>query len=264
MSNLIELFEFRTGDEYYRCTTRGDDRLYEGHVYVGTPLERDKIMQSPELTKNDLRLTFPLGHPFAMNYLGYGPDQSTMLTVRRNRLIDDEDFRVFWKGRVADCEATDSEISLICQSIFTTSKNSGLIMRSQRFCPHVVYNRGCNLDKDNFAVASSVTAIDARQLVVTCPEAAAFSDNYFAGGMFAMPNGALRYITKSAGDQITLWRPAPEVAALLAGEDPVATTLYPGCDGSLNTCNDEFDNLDNNGGRYWIPKVNPYGGGSVY
>lgn len=54
-----------------------------------------------------------------------------------------------------------------------------------------------------------------------------------------------------------------------AGESVTLTTgdsikLYPGCDKARLTCLIIFnDNLDNNGGQYWIPKKNPLGGSSI-
>ena len=94
MSSLVELFEFRTGDDVYRYTTRGQDRLWDGHAWVGTPLTRSNITNSTEMARNDVRIEFPLGNEFAMQFLGYGPDQTTTLTVRRNRYNAPDDFYV--------------------------------------------------------------------------------------------------------------------------------------------------------------------------
>ncbi len=256
MSKLIALLEFRTGSDVQRYNTRSTDLLWGGFVWYAAPVIDGDVNKSAEVTKNGFNLEFPLKNAFASQYLGYGPDEITVVTLYRNTVIDEDDFQVYWKGRVADCEASDTTITLLCESIFSTITQAGLSGRMQKFCRHVVYHRGCNLDKDDFAVTSSVTAINAQLFIVTCPGAAAHPNGYFTGGMFTLPNGALRYIVNHSGNQISLWRPAPDVAAalLLGG---VTTTLYPGCDGSLNTCNDRFNNLDNNGGFYWIPDVNP-------
>lgn len=266
MSSLIELFEFRTGDAVYRYTTRGQDRLWDGHSWVGTPLTRSNITNSTEMARNDVRIEFPLGHEFAMKFLGYGPDQATTLTLRRNRYNDPDDFYVCWKGRVADCDATDRIITVVCQSILNAAQNAGLIARMQKFCRRVLYNRGCNVDKELHAALTEVSAIDSRMRVLTCPSISLLPDNWFTGGMIELPNGALRYIVKSVGDQITLWRPSPEINNLIIESAPLTPILklFPGCDGSLSTCENKFDNLDNNGAFYWIPDSNPFGGGNVF
>lgn len=263
MSGIIGLIEFRTGDDVVRYTTRANDFLYGGFLWYPAPVKHADIVQTSEIDKNGIRMEFPLLNTFAQQFLGYGPDETTTVTLRRNKASDPDTFRVLWKGRVADCEANNDSIFLICESLDTTMKNAGLGPRMQKFCRHVVYHLGCNLDKAAFEVASTVTAIDSRFFTLICPGAAAHPNGYFNGGMLALPNSRLRYITNHVGNQITLWRPVPEIAAALA-LGAVSTTLYPGCDGSLNTCNDKFDNLDNNGGFYWIPAINPTDGTTIY
>jgi uncharacterized phage protein (TIGR02218 family) len=262
MTELAGLLEFRTGDDIERYTTRSEDMLYDGHIWYASPFKPGKVSQSPEESRNELKIEFPLGHTFAMQFLGYGPDQITTVTLRRNNLVDDTQFNVFWKGQVSDCSATEDVVTLICQSATTSAVNSGLIARTQKFCRHVLYNRGCNVDKADHEYTTTITAIDASLTILTCPELALFPENFFGGGMLTMPDGALRYITYSNGEELRLWRPVPEIAAVIP-EVP-SVIVYPGCDGSLNSCNGKFNNLDNNGGFYWIPGINPYGGTSVY
>lgn len=262
MSDLIELYEFRCGSVTTRYVQRGEDRLLLGHVWHSTPLSRSKIANSTEAARNDLEIAFPLEHPFARQYMGYGPEQTTSLTIRRNRLHTPDQFYVFWVGRFADCDADETEISMVFQTLINAASDSAGVICAQKFCPHVVYHRGCNLQRANFANVTTVDAIDPRMVVLNCPEAAAQLDGYYRGGMVQLPNNSLRYITDHIGSAITLWRPAPEVAAVIeAGQ---TLTLYPGCDGSLQTCNERFNNLDNNTACYWIPDKNPYGGSNVF
>jgi uncharacterized phage protein (TIGR02218 family) len=263
MSDLIALLEFRTGSDVRRFTSRANDVLWDGHLWYPHAITHDDVKQSPNISKNDLVFNFPLSDDWARSYLGYGPDEKTIVTIYRNALAMPDDFTVFWKGRVADSEATDTTVKLICESIFTTMNSVGLGERMQKFCRHVVYHDGCWLDKSDFVVESTITAIDAKQITLTCPAAAAKPNGYFAGGMITMPNGALRYIAGHTGTQIALWRQAPEIVAALA-LGAVTTNLYPGCDGSLGTCNDKFNNVDNNGAFYWIPNKDPHGGTSIF
>lgn len=264
MSELIELYEFRTGDVVYRYTTRGNDLIALGHPWNGIPLERSAITNSQEAARNDIRVTFPLGHAFADQFLGYGPEQVTTLTVRRNRYDDPDDFFVFCVYRIVDCEADEEKVQLVCQTLLNAASKSVGSLVMQKFCPNVVYHRGCNLNKDDFAQVHEVTAIDERCRVVTVPGAAGYADNFFTGGMLKLPNNSLRYISEHIGEKLVLWRPSPEIGNLLSGPEPHDLTLYPGCDGSLKTCDETFDNLENNRGCYWIPDLNPYGGSNVF
>lgn len=279
MSSVVELYEFRAGeDEVWRYTTRGHDLLANGHVWHATTMTRDDHQITTEVARDGMRLQFPLDHPFASQWLGYGPEHTVILNLYRK--TGDDSYELQFKGRIADSESNQNEIYLVVESLLTSLKQAGLPGRMQKFCRHVLYGRGCHIDPQAYAVPSNITAIDARLFTVTCPSAAEFADGWFTGGMITMPSGALRYITGHVGDQITLWRPAPELENLLSGTGgvtfgwgnnyghhyggPALTTLYPGCDGALRTCDEKFNNLDNNGAFYWLPPVNPYGANSVF
>lgn len=265
MSHQVELFEFKAGDDIWRYTSQSEDILVVGHVWTASPIQRSAVAQSSESSRNDVRMSFPIGHPFAMQFLGYGPEQKTTLTLRRNRFDDSDSFYVFWKGAAADCEVSNGAIDIVFQSLMNAVENSGLIARTQKFCRHVVYHEGCNLNKNSFSLSATITAIDSTLMTLGCTGIETQPANYFAGGMIRLPNGVYRYITRSTTDTLTLWRPAPEIkAALDLAEDAVTLDVYPGCDGSLNTCYNRFNNLDNNGAFYWIPNANPYGSSNVF
>lgn len=275
MNNLRELYEFRTGDTVYRFTNRTGDILHGGHAWSYSAIERSSIAQSPEAAQNSVELMFPLGHDFAMEFLGYGPEQQTSVTIYRNSLADDAVFLAVFKGFVADCEIQDDEIKLVCESIMLRAKNSGNRARMQKFCRHAIYDTSCKVNETEFAVSAVPTAVDAGYLSVTCTFGSYFAggseiptidpppDGYFAGGMLKLPSGALRYIVAHVGNVITLWRPEPSIVEILNDEES-ELILYPGCDGSLNTCYTRFNNTENNGAFYWIPAVNPVGGPSVF
>lgn len=276
MSNLRELFEFRNDDTVTRYTNRADGIIYGGHVWASTQIRRGRINRSGEINKNGLEVFFPLGHPFAMDYLGYGPDGITLVTAWRSEPDNDNAFYPIFKGRVTDVGLNnEDEITFTIESAYTTSLTAGLHERMQGYCRHVVYDSaGCKLNRDDWGVATVPTVIDPTYSIITCPEAAAYPNGYFSGGMLRTPAGRLRYISAHAGAQITLWRGEPSIYDMLqnAGWDQawgqyfggVGVTLYPGCDGSLKTCDERFDNLDNNGGFYFMRATNPFGGDPIY
>lgn len=272
MPSRIELYEFKAGDDAYRYVRGGEDVLWNGHIYHSTELSRDSIKQSPDIASNGIKVSFPLNHPFAVMFRGYGPDHITVLTI----FVSDGQggFGTAFKGRITDCEADRDSITLVAEMFFTRLKNAGGRARMQRFCRHVLYHRGCGVIMEDFAVPATVTAIDSRYSRVTCPEAAVFPNQYFAGGMMRLPSGALRYVVAHQGDQVDLWRPEPDLADMIENSGwgmswgmywgGSGVVLYPGCDGSKNTCHDRFDNIPNNGAFYWIPRINPHGGSNIF
>ena len=263
MNNLRELFEFRAGDTVHRFTNRNGDILHGGFVWAFATLQRTNIAQTPEAAQNGIELTFPLGHDFANDFLGYGPELQTTVTVFRSTLANDSTFIAVFKGFVSDCEIQNDEIKLVCESVLLRAKNAGNRARMQKFCRHAIYDTSCKVDENDYALSVVPSAIDAGYLNITCPGADGFDDGYFSGGMLKLPSGALRYIVSHVGNVITLWRPEPSIVDIL---DDVESELilYPGCDGSLNTCHTRFNNTLNNGAFYWIPAINPVGGSSVF
>src|SRR5690625_1325201 len=87
MSSVVELYEFRAGeDEVWRYTTRGHDLLANGHVWHSTPMARDDHQITTEVARDGMRLQFPLDHPFASQWLGYGPEQTVILRSEERRV----------------------------------------------------------------------------------------------------------------------------------------------------------------------------------
>lgn len=127
----------------------------------------------------------------------------------------------------------------------------------QRQCNHALYGEGCNLDKENFAYSSTITAINAAERIITIlgkkPGAAA---NYFEAGMFYHAATGLRYAigwSDFSGDDTILklgyWNPE-----LQTGQ---TVRAYAGCRHIPEDCNSKFNNAPNFGGFPFVPSRNP-------
>lgn len=271
----IFLYEFVQGEQSWRYTSAPDAYAWGGHDWLPSTVSHSDITQSNEMAKDSLSLRFPRSDDeasgFARQFLGYAPDIVTSVTIRRGHPADGE-FVVYWKGRVAGSKTTGALIAIECESVFTSLRRPGLRARFQRQCRHALYGRGCNIDPESVATIGRALAMNG--LVVQVPEAAASPNGWYLGGMLRAPDGALRLITRHAGDQVTLSRPLESLAAAIAGSGyglnygahygGAVVKLYPGCDHSLGAggCG-KFNNIANYGGFPWIPLKNPFGGSSI-
>lgn len=266
----VFLYKFVQGSLQW-CYTNAPFKVnFAGDTYSPSAVGHSEVKQSNELAKDSISLTFPLDDAFASQFLGYAPDQVTSVTLLRGHVADNE-FIVYWKGRVASSKAFSAQIRLECESIFTSLRRPGLRARYQRTCRHALYGRGCQLDPEAFVIAGRVTSLTSTSLVV--PEAASYADGYFTGGMVRASDDSLRLIASHAGANLVLSRPSDALISSLELSGygygygffygQLTVKLYPGCDRSKTTCLSKFDNLANYGGFPYIPTKNPFGGSSI-
>lgn len=252
----VELYEFRQGVQVWRYTPSAEPYSYLSAEYTPATISRSDISQSNEITKAGITLVFPRDHDFATKFLGFSPDLVTTLTIFRGHVTDSaQEFVAYWKGRIVAGKATGNEITLECESVFTSMRRTGLRARYQRTCRHTLYTPACGVNKDSFKVQGVVQS--AQTAFFVCTEAGAYPDGYFSGGMVELESGATRFIVNHTGSSLFISRPFVES---IGGQ---AVNLYPGCDHLKATCINKFYNLLNFGGFPYIPNTNPFGGSSI-
>lgn len=269
----VELFRFVHGSTVWTYST-GPEVDYNGETYTAFPVGRDDMEQTKEVHKASLEVLLPRTCELSLLYLAGSPEHVVTLTVFRLHVGASDGPVVYWKGRIMSIDWPDpATAKLSCESVFTSMKRPGLRARYQRMCRHALYSEQCGVDKDDYAVTGSVSAVNAAYTVVTIPEAADYDDGYFLGGFMALADGTLRFIAGHVGSSITLANPAPVLADLVGvggyGEDygeyygGCGLVIYPGCGRDRDTCSDRFGNILNFGGWPWIPKRNPFDGRSL-
>ena len=253
----VEIYEFIQGILRWNYISGAESLVRLGQVYTPMPVSRDRIKQSSDIFKDSLRLSFPRDNAFASQYLGFAPEDVTTVTVLRGHVGDpDNEYIVYWKGRVVGAKAGGNTIDVECESVFTSIKRPGLRARFEYGCRHALYLSGCNVNRELYKMTGRVLSISGG-LEITVAGAALKPDGYFTGGMLVAPSGVPRFITNHIGDKVTITRPLPG----LVGD--MLANLYPGCDHLMSTCRTKFDNLPNFGGFPYIPSRNPFNGSSI-
>lgn len=262
-----ELFRFVEGEQVWTLTSADEDETYNGEVYISTTLGRNEIENKNQMSRANVEITLALENEMAHRWMRQTVEAVVSLTIFAKSM--DEVVGVSWKGRLASVKPDGDKIVLIFESIFTSLRRPGLRARYQRACRHVLYGRGCNLNKDDFASYALVTAVSG--LIVTVPGAAAQPNGFFTGGMIEGPDGVLRFITNHTGATLTLIRELDSLTPefLESGQGyghPYGGSyvrLFPGCARDRATCDSKFNNLDNFGGFPFIPTRNPFDGSSI-
>lgn len=269
-----ELYRFTEGVDVWTITSADSDEVYDAgsgdETYVSTTIGRNEVESKNELSRANIEVSLSIDDPMARRWMRQIVDDVVTLTIFSK---NGGDVNVVWKGRLSSVKPESAAITLIFESIFTSLRRSGLRKKYQRSCPHILYGRGCKLDKEDFATDGAMTSISTDGQVLTVPEAAAFADGYFTAGMVEAPDGTLRFVTNHSGSSLTLIRPIQSLIEAFATSGygvnygafygGVAVRIFPGCTRSKEVCNSKFDNLNNYGGFPYIPLKNPFNGSSI-
>jgi uncharacterized phage protein (TIGR02218 family) len=203
---------------------------------------------------------------------GAVPSDTVWLRVRRLHASQLEDFDgaaampqdalVVWIGTVNGITQIDDLTATVsCAMLAASFKRGGLRYGYEQNCPHVLYSPlTCKVDKEAFRVSGVVTSID--KLTVSVAEFGAYPDGWFAGGFieYFLPSGMLerRMVLTHTGGTVTLvgLPVGMQVGDVISG--------FPGCDLTVDTCLNKFNNLDNMGGLPHMPGRNPFDGNPVF
>lgn len=263
-----ELYKFAENEAVWNLTSADADEVFNGELYKSTAIGRSEVESKNELSRANLTITVSLDNEMGRRWLRNTGDSVVTLNVY---VKDDVQTIVAWKGRLASVKPNEKSIELYFESIFTSLRRPGLRLRYQKTCPHILYGPGCALDKESFAVTGEVTSV--LGVNIKMPVAASYTDGHFTAGMIESPDGTLRFITKHAGENLTLIRPLESLIEFFNnggygggygfGYGGTTARIFPGCDRLKETCSYKFDNLNNFGGFPFIPGKNPFGGSSI-
>jgi len=265
------LYEFNTNtSKVYYFTSHVEIITWDEKEWLPLAIKHSEIKQATDMSKNSTAITIPLNGEFSLLFKGWSPDNVVTVNIRRGH-FGESDTLIYWKGRVSSHSVKQGTLELNVESIFTSLRSSGVRARFQRTCRHALYSKGCNVDKSLFAVVGVLQSLSGLQL--TIPEASLQVDGWFTQGIIQFQDGSLRAITSHIGSSISIGRASRYVSDNFAMSGyglnygtffgGMRVTLYPGCDRTMTTCKDKFNNLDNHGGFKWIPNKNPMAGSSI-
>lgn len=258
----VEFYEFRRGGQVWRYTSADVDVSYLGNVFLSTPIKRGDINFSGELAQANVRIKMPMNNPVAQAFSGFQVGLMASVTIYAQHR-GQGDTVILTSGRFVNFRFTGAECELRFESDLTTQREQGLRRTASPGCPHTLYDSApmsCGVVKALFK--TTIVPVFVGGATLTDSAIAAFADGYFDGGLaeYRMPDGNIdaRSIDDHVGGTITLRAP---FSGLVAG---IELDIYPGCDHSLQVCNDKFANVLNFGGLPFVPEANPYDGNPIF
>lgn len=244
----VELYSFACGSSIWRWTSADRPQAYGGHTYAPETIRRGQIDQNGEDEQGELELTVPRTNPVAELFIADLPVRPVTLTAYRLHRSEPE-VVCFFIGEVASAEFTGSTVKLTCLPESQILRRQIPTTTFQAQCNWALFSGPCGLNKDDFRVAGTVSAIAG--LTIQAAAFAALPSGYLTSGWVEIPGGEIHWITAHSGSTVTLLTPFRDIAI---GDTVHA---FPGCDRSIAACK-AFDNLEHFFGFPWVPTKNPF------
>jgi hypothetical protein len=239
---------------------------------TGFTVERGTLTQEVGVDPQDLDLTIapawdnPGGAP---TVAGYSIMQAARLGLLDNATLSFSKFYgalpaafaqldtspggVLWfVGVVSDIDVNRFAVKLkISANLILLSQTQMPRNLYQAGCVHTLYDNGCALLQSAFTVSGTVAAVVSSSNFTTNLTKA---DGYFNLGVLTFTSGANNgysatvkaYLNTSGSVQLML----PFPATVSVGDQ---FTVYPGCDKTVPTCINKFDNIDHNKSTPFVP-----------
>lgn len=264
-SRPVELYKISTAQATYLLTSHDDDVSFHGQVYTATPVARGNIMIGPLGKERQLMVSLPVGHPSIAILFGNGfPPRDTRVSITRTHLDSPTDFKVVWDGYIQSIETDDELARVHTQSIVddTFGRVRLPVLKAQRSCNHVLYDKGCRISSGAFLQSGSIltispfifstTIVSVNGSTVQVASINGKPDGFFRHGPFQRDvDSEQRTINEQVGTTLTLSYP---MGVLNIGD---VVTIRAGCNNTIATCRDKFANVKNFGGMPSLPTSNP-------
>lgn len=253
----IHFYELRWGNTewFYNSSDRDLDLTISGstETYLGAPILDEGITVGGD-NPGDLRINLADNLPVVDLFRGTPPSENVKVVVIRKHEGDTES-TVFFAGKVNNVKRDGKgKATLFCS--IGKQRRGGLRLTWSRSCPHVLYDRQCRLNREDFVATATVTAVTGNGFTVDVEPNATLG--YYDGGIIAWDADGLGTLEQRAiekGTSTTEFTMFGRADGLEVGQ---LVSMYPGCDRLSSTCNGKFDNLSNYGGITQMPGESPY------
>lgn len=251
--DTVELYEFIGPQIAYRYTSCERQIVLNGNVYTPVAgLVRTAIGANSTGDTAALAVSLPVTTQVIRDYgLDDVPPRSLLLRVYRRQERSAEYVEI-WIGSVNSIQPMGRMAEV--RSISQLGERLDMVLPSvsvQRLCNHFLFDRRCRVDRLTYDFETVVTNVSGA--TVTLASIGIAPDQWFrAGEIVRNVDGERRAIVDQAGAVLTLAHP---FRTLLNGN---GVTLYAGCDHTLATCSDKFNNAVNFGGHPTVPSSNPF------
>lgn len=246
----LELYRIWYGSTYW-YHTNGDVAVdFDGHTYTPATLQRESAQYDDKLDANTMAVQFERAMDPIVDYIASNPVEIVWIEI--SRLFRDQDpleKSVIFLGQVASVSVKDLSAKVNCVGFEFFLSQDIPMDRYQPQCNWTLFDSRCKRSSAGYVINPTGVIVSANGREIIHPDFAQ-SSQYWRWGRLIY-QGAERLITWSAGNTIKIRH---SIKGLVTGEN---VTAYPGCDGSIVTCDTKFSNKIHFGGHPTLPIDNP-------
>ncbi len=254
-SEPVELYDFVVDTVTYRYTSGAVAFEYESEDYTPIAIEREAVVVSSG-GMDELTVTIPTSCTFVQDIAFDVPPQNMYLTIYRYQ-PNSATAVILWSGRIMPLTVQGPVTMVRSPSIVDDALRTQIpSVVAQALCNHTLFDANCGIERGDFDLVTTANTINGLEIVVASVGAAI--DNFYRAGEIWIGNQKRTIITQ-VGTTLTLLWPFP-----VSIEDPVACTIYAGCDHTVKTCRDKFANVENFGGYPFLKWKNPFENGHLW
>lgn len=258
----IRLYQFVRGTmQWLYCSADRDVvQLTRTYQALRGGIKDDGISQNGEISTQNVRITAPGDIEVAQLFRGIPPSDSIDV-VLYDRHFGESEYRVSWVGEILGVGWPQADRCVItCSPESISMESAGLRLCWERQCPHCIYERGCNVDRELYRVEGDIIASDGASIDISA--ASSYPDAYFQAGYVEWP------IAPGVYERRAIEVHESTNLLLFGGSSGIplgaSVALFPGCDQTAQTCNDRFNNLPNQGGISHLAGRSPFDGNPVF
>lgn len=225
----------------YRYTGGTRTLTIDGETYNPIPIGREELRLTTVGEDGALSIHLPASNTLVQRWLALGvPPRDVTVTVYRQHSVGDPEpvFRgvitsVAGQGHVVQCNVE-------ARASITHGRRLPTITAGKT-CPHILYDSGsCRVTRASFETSTTVASYNGREITVVDSIGASGLKKY--GELVHTASGERFTILSHVGKTVTLQVP---IYGLAIGD---AVVIAHGCDHTVATCRDTFNNVANFGG----------------
>ena len=254
----VELYEIQLRGQVFTFTSSEEEVDANNKVYKPVPIERTKIAVTPREPAETIEVTMPADEEFSKKYIDIVPGAKATLTIIRYHHLDSVgNQQIIWKGVVQSVGFSKNgrEAKLAVMPVTKALDRNIPHYTYQSLCNHELFGVGCGVTQNNFRHNDTVASKSGNDLVVN--NLSGKGNGWATGGYITVGSTDFRLVIAHSGDQVTLLLPFPEDLNVVGK----TVDVYAGCDHTIQTCKNKFDNVRNYGGYAFVPDRNPFEGG---
>jgi uncharacterized phage protein (TIGR02218 family) len=261
----IELFTFTQSLTTTRYTSAEGNVTFDGFTYLARTIERSSFGKMTEAEQTELKLKLPTTDAIASVFVGIQPASRLDLVVTRiHETASPVTAILQFRGFATAVSFADEECTISFKPFNELFQREMPRQTYQGLCNHVHYDGRCKVLESaspNQFIGTVISQTNNGE-VINIAGVGAVADNKsplqaFKGGFVRLQDSTdFRMILDQNGDDLTLLLPFRN--SVLSS----TVVVQRGCDRSLATCRDKYDNVINYGGFPHVPGVNPFGQGT--